>query len=293
MHRVKIHRQGAAGQWPERGTTAQQMRSRSQWGLLGNRTSLMRRFIFHIKGLCASLGYSNLLKCIIRYPTKQPFWLSCYSGIFFTRTMGLFPGCVFKRFSMKMSWRQAPVDEPISRIWLYQGSGMEILAILLDIFMGKANFLSFLCSRWWNTHGTATGNMAGATTSSNPSPRKDIPPISSVSKERTCMLESHLHVNDCSWGMIRYGVVKTDTGNPIYTHFYVPSTARTLERWDVLAQFAILNHFCVCLCVCCLSLALSCRAKEDLTTGTESDLCVYMRACLNKEISIDPVRWCN
>ncbi len=115
--------------------------------------------------------------------------------------------------------------------------------------MGKANFLSFLCSRWWNMRGTATGNTAGATTSSNPSPRKDIPPISSVSKERTCMLESHLHVNYCSCGMIRFRLVRADTGNPIYIHFSVSSTARTLERWDVLAQFTVPNHFYLFVCV--------------------------------------------
>lgn len=148
-----------------------------------------------------------------------------------------------------MSWRQAAVDEPISRMRLCQCSNNAGTHHTFLIFMAKANFQSFLCSRWWNMRGTATGNTAGATTSSNPSPRKDIPPISSVSKERTCMLESHLHVNYCSWGMIRFGLVRTDTGNPIYIHFCVPSTARTLERWDVLVQFAIPNHFCVCLCV--------------------------------------------
>lgn len=63
--------------------------------------------------------------------------------------------------------------------WISQ---MDVGSVM-QMFVGKANFSSFLCPRWWNMHGTATGNMAGATTSSNPSPRKDIPPISSVSKD--------------------------------------------------------------------------------------------------------------
>lgn len=115
-HRVKIHWQGAAGQWPERGMTAQQTRSRSQRGLLGNRTSLMRCFIFYIKGLCASLCYSTLLKHVVRYQIKQVFWLSCYYILHWT--MQLFPDGIFKRFTMKMSWRQAAVDESVSRMWV-------------------------------------------------------------------------------------------------------------------------------------------------------------------------------
>lgn len=94
MHRVKIHWQGAAGQWPEREMTTQQ--TRSQRGLLGNRTSLMQCFILYIKGLCSSLYYSTLLKRVVRYQTKQLFWLSCHNILHWI--MQLFPSDIFKRF---------------------------------------------------------------------------------------------------------------------------------------------------------------------------------------------------
>jgi len=44
----------------------------------------------------------------------------------------------------------------------------------------------------------------------------------------------------------------------------------------MFAQIAFPNHFSVCLGVFFLSLALSSRAKEDSTSGTELDLCIHV-----------------
>lgn len=116
-----------------------------------------------------------------------------------------------KGYAARMSWRTKVLRHLIMIVFLtLVGTSFVFVCQteprLCFLFMRLTN--SLLClwlTRWWSTRGTATGSMAGDTTSSNPLPRKDIPQIYLVSKLHlfphyaktlcTHSLSPHLHVN--------------------------------------------------------------------------------------------------